>query len=155
MSNSILLEEFNLIKQDLIVLYDKKGMRTTGKWAESLRVESSEYSASLFGENYSQQLETGRKLGRFPPIKQIEQWILDKGVFSNALKKIKLSSLAFLIARKIAKNGWNRKDTGGVNLISEIVTPQRIQEIIDRFGVLVAFNLTTEIVGFLNEFETV
>jgi hypothetical protein len=153
LTDDILLKEFEQIKIDLINLYDSKGMRASGKWADSLEVVGGSYEVSLMGLQYSQQLETGREAGGFPPIETIKKWILDKGVFAQALQTIKLSSLAFLIARKIARDGWKREQHGGVNLISEIITPERIQKIIDEVGVAETFTLTTEILGFITELE--
>lgn len=155
MSNqAILSEQFELMKADLIELYDAKGMRASGKWADSLEVIANEDNVKLIGEEYSQQLETGRQAGKFPPIADIKKWIIDKGVFNSALQTISLSSLAFLIARKIAKNGWKRERFGGVELISTIVTDQRIQKIIDEVGNAQIIQVSTEIVRLINELET-
>jgi hypothetical protein len=148
-----LLVGFELIKQDIIALYDEKGMRASGKFAESLEVEASEYNVKLWGEDYAQQLETGRNSGGFPPLADIRKWIIDKGVFAEALRTITLSSLAFLIARKIANSGWNRERFGGVELISQIVTPERIQMIIDQVGAVEAFRVETEIIQMFNKIE--
>lgn len=147
----ILSEQFELLKADLIKLYDEKGMRSSGKWADSLEVIAGENTVKLIGENYSQQLETGRQPGAFPPIKAIKQWIIDKGVFNAVLQEISLSSLAFLIARKIANEGWKRERFGGVNLISEVVTDERIQKIIDEVGGVMMVEYTSEILILLNE----
>jgi len=67
-----LSHEFEKLKEDLIKLYDAKGMRSSGKWADSLEVIANENTVVLMGEEYSQQLETGRKEGRFPPIADIK-----------------------------------------------------------------------------------
>jgi hypothetical protein len=131
-ATSILKEEFDLIKADLIKRYNEKGMRASGNWANTLEVQVKGISAQLIGEKYSEQLEFGRKAGKQPPSKAIEQWIRDKGLASRIEGKISISSLAFLIARKIAREGWRRQSYGGVELISEVVTPERIQAIIDR-----------------------
>jgi hypothetical protein len=131
-ATSILKEEFDLIKADLIKRYNEKGMRASGNWANTLEVQVKGISAQLLGEKYSEQLEFGRKAGKQPPSKAIEQWIRDKGLASRIEGKISISSLAFLIARKIAREGWRRQSYGGVELISEVVTPERIQAIIDR-----------------------
>lgn len=128
----ILKEEFELIKQELIKRYDEKGMRASGEWANSLEVQASGLSVKLLGLSYSEQLEYGRKAGKQPPREAIEQWIRDKGIASRLEGKITVSSLAYLIARKIAREGWRREEYGGVELISEVVTPERIQKIIDR-----------------------
>jgi hypothetical protein len=131
-ATNILKEEFDLIKADLIKAYDAKGMRASGNWANSLEVNVKGLSATLVGEKYSEQLEFGRKAGKQPPSKAIEQWIRDKGLSSRIEGNISISSLAYLIARKIAREGWRRDGYGGVDLISQVVTPQRMQSIIDR-----------------------
>lgn len=132
-ATDILTEEFNLLKEELIAKYDEKGMRASGNWANSLEVTvTGGLSAKLIGDEYSEQLEYGRKSGKQPPSQAIEQWIRDKGIMSRIVGKISISSLAYLIARKIAREGWRREGYGGVELISEVVTPERIQKIIDR-----------------------
>lgn len=141
------------MKADLIELYDAKGMRSSGKWADSLEVIAGEDTVKLIGEEYSQQLETGRQAGKFPPIADIKKWIIDKGVFNSALQNISLSSLAFLIARKIAKNGWKRELFGGVELISTIVTDERMQKIINEVGNAKIIQVSTEIINLIKELE--
>lgn len=132
-ATTILTEEFNLLKAELIKKYDEKGMRASGNWADSLEVNvTGGLVATLIGEKYSEQLEYGRKSGKQPPSQVIEQWIRDKGIMQKITGKISISSLAFLIARKIGREGWRREGYGGVELISEVVTPERIQQIIDR-----------------------
>ena len=153
-ANPVLSKEFELIKKDLIALYDYKGMRASGAWADSLEVMVTEDRAILMGFEYSQQLETGRKPGKFPPIEAIKKWIQDKGVFSAALKEISLSSLAFLIARKIAKQGWKREGFGGVELISSVITEDRIQKIIDEAGPIMAVKYSTDLVILLKKLAT-
>jgi hypothetical protein len=151
MSSQILSREFELLKKDLITAYDSKGMRASGKFADSLEVRVNGLTAQLWGESYAQQLETGRRPGAFPPISAIEQWIKDKGIANRIQGEISISSLAFLIARKIAQRGWKREEHGGVELISEVVTDVRIQKIIDEVGVEQAMIYSTEIINLTKE----
>jgi len=155
MSISVLSKEFEKLKSDLIIAYDAKGMRASGKFADSLEVmifnDESSYKAQLWGEDYAQQLETGRQGGTYPPIDAIKKWIIDKGVFTQALQNIKLSSLAFLIARKIYRNGWKRQGYGGVDLISQVITPERLQNIIDEVGAVEAMRISSEIEFLIND----
>ena len=151
MSSAILSKEFEALKDDLIKAYDAKGMRASGKFAESLEVKVDGLKAQLWGESYAQQLETGRRAGAFPPISAIEQWIVDKGIANKIQGQISISSLAFLIARKIAQRGWKREEHGGVELISEVVTDVRIQKIIDEVGVEQAMIYSTEIINLTKE----
>ncbi len=130
-SEQILKRELDILIDELIEAYDRKGMRASGKWAESLKSEVRNGVGSIFGEKYTDQLEYGRRPGGFPPIDQIEQWVQDKGI--RAIENnISNRTLAFLIARKIAREGWKREGRGGVDLISEVVTPQRVQQILNK-----------------------
>lgn len=138
-----LMELSNELKQ----AYENKGMRASGEWAESVEVVLTDKGGQIWANDYSEQLEFGRKSGKFPPLKDIEKWIVDKGVFAEALRTIKLSSLAFLIARKIANSGWKREGYGGVELISSVLTPQRLQVILDDIGA----NQTMQVVNELEK----
>lgn len=116
-------------------------MRASGKTADSLEVETSNDSVKLLGSSVFDQLEYGRgqtksggSKGSGKLIDAIKQWISDKGIVSNIKNDNNNKALAFLIARKIHRQGWNRQGYGGVNLVSEVITTQRIQSIIDKVG---------------------
>lgn len=149
--NEIAVKEFELIKNDLILLYEAKGMRASGAFADSLEVVSKQNVIQLYGLDYAEQLQFGREAGSYPNIEAIKKWIIDKGVFAEALQKMKISSLAFLIARKIALFGWKRERYGGVDLISEVITPERINDIINKIGVSETVKLTSEIYDYYNQ----
>lgn len=151
--NTILAQEFEMLKQEIIQKYEEKGMRASGQFIEGLEVQVSQYTAKLKGYKYTEQLEYGRRPGKisFEGREKIKEWILHKNVFNAAIAKIGLNSLAFLIARKIAQKGFNREQHGGVNLVSEVVTPERIQKIIDRVGRVAIINFVSELK--LNEWQ--
>lgn len=158
MSSQVLSKQFELLKDDLIKAYDAKGMRASGKFAETLEVKVQGLTAQLWGEDYSQQLETGRRKdgsGTGPkwsnPTEDIIQWIKDKGIANRIQGEISISSLAYLIIRKIRKEGWKRQEYGGVELISSVVTDERIQKIIDEVGAEQAMIYTTDIIKMVNE----
>lgn len=153
MSSKILKEEFEKLRTDLITAYDSKGMRASGNFAESLDIIIGDSYAELWGDEYAEQLEYGRSSGAFPPLKDIEDWILQKGVFNAVLEEIKLSSLAFLIARKISQQGWNRQNFGGVDLISEVITEERLQMIIDIFGEQELISFSSDIIDIFKELD--
>jgi len=148
-TQQILNIEFELIRQDLIKAINQKGMTASGESAESLEVISSIDSAKIVGNKNFEQLEYGRRAGKMPPISAIKQWIEDKGLVVRTGKKISTTSLAWAIAKKIQKVGWNRRGYGGVELVSEVITPERMQKIIDKVGAELALTfvgtLTTEV----------
>lgn len=130
MVEEILKEEFDQIVVELKQKHIELGMKASGQWLDSLEVEASETNARIYGEDYTEYLVNGREPGKFPPIDAIKQWIDDKGIVSD----IPVSSLAFLIARKIANEGTEYYKQGGTDLIDAVITPERTQGIIDRIG---------------------
>jgi hypothetical protein len=132
----ILTKEFESLKDDLIAKYDQLGMRASGQFASELEVKVNDTKAQLWGVHYTEYLIDGRKPGKFPPIASIEKWIIDKGI-SAIEADISISSLAFLIARKIAKEGTEYYKQGGTDLIDDVFTPARIQSIIDQLTFIV------------------
>lgn len=154
-TNEILSFEFELIKTELITKHNELKMKASGNWKDSLKSNvignQDMYIARIYGEKYTEQLVFGRKPGKFPPIKAIEQWIIDKGI-AGIGKKIKTSSLAFLIARKIAKEGTKYFKQGGTDLISSVYTPERIQNIIDKVKEI---NLTYITNGLIEQLKSV
>tara|TARA_R110002012_G_scaffold190633_1_gene358210 strand:- start:19060 stop:19524 length:465 start_codon:yes stop_codon:yes gene_type:complete len=147
--SAILEKEFESLKQDLIAKHIELGMPASGNWERSLVVEVQRLKATITGAPYTEQLVNGRGPGKFPPIAAIRQWILDKPI--HFLGKIKLSSLAFLIARKIAKEGTKYHKQGGTDLVEAVITPERIQSILDKVSEFYIDSFTTEITGFLKK----
>lgn len=86
------------IKSDLIQDQAAKGLIASGASSSSLEVTK---DGELLGaESFYYQIY-GRAPGKFPPIQNILDWIEAKRIQTDISKK----SLAFLIARKIAKEG--------------------------------------------------
>lgn len=155
-NTEILQQEFDALKTELIAKYDELGMRASGNWANSLEVVVSGNNAKIIGESYSQQLEYGRnaggKSGKGTSFSEaIEQWIKDKGIANRIEGEISVSSLAFLIVRKIMREGWKREEYGGVELITQVITPERIQQIIDRIGLEQTAGFIRDITTFLKQ----
>ena len=133
--------EFEALKNELIAKYHETGSRATGNWAETLSVETEGYSAKIVA-GYS---TDGRGPGKQPPSEAIEQWIVAKGIAARLEKEITLSSLAFLIARKIGREGWKRQD----GIVDSVVTPERIQQVIDKVGPAFIMEFSNSILTYL------
>lgn len=149
-SEQILHSEFEKLKAELIAKHNELGMKASGKWIESLENRSKRLSGVLMGEPYTEQLVNGRKPGKFPPVAMIRQWIEDKGITPQ---DITVSSLAFLIARKIAKEGTQYYKQGGTDLVEAVITPARIQSIIDKVSEFHINNFTSEVYGMFKQLE--
>jgi hypothetical protein len=82
-------------------------------------------------------VEEGRRKGKRPPIKSIEEWITAKGIQvrqsnSEGTQSVldRRRSMAYAIASKIAKKGTiKRFGYKGANFIKDVLTPQNIEAI--------------------------
>lgn len=159
MSNEEIMEqEFEQLRVDMIREYNAKGMKASGQFERELKVEVSEFRASLIGMNYAEQLELGRErtvngnTGGQTLLEKIKTWIEDKGI-RPLEPKMTTSTLAFLITRKIHREGWDRRNHGGVELVSSVITPERIQKIIDRVSQFNVAKFTSEIGELYKELQ--
>ena len=123
----IIKEELEAIKADIIALYNASGKRTTGEFENGLEIKYQPNSATLSGYVYL----AGRAAGKQPPIQAIEKWLIAKGI-TPIESKMKISSLAYLIARKIAKEGTKKENH--LQIYNQIITPERIEKILERLN---------------------
>ena len=82
-------------------------MNNTGEAANSLRWKIDNgnlviYSTMAKSFNHIMTLETGRKPGKMPPTEPIFQWVQQRGINPSDISQ---ESLAYLIARKIGREG--------------------------------------------------
>lgn len=114
---------------------------TSGALVDSLSynvsVEGQDFIVNINLEHYWKWVGNGRGPGKFPPIESLEKWITAKHITPQpmTLKSGKtviptMKSLAFLIARSIAKYGTQDYQLGGRNSfelsleqVKEIYTP--------------------------------
>jgi len=148
----VLEKEFISLQEDFVKKYDELGMRSSGEWSESLEHPVTPTSAKIIAEDYTTQLVKGRRPGSFPPIDAIKKWIVDKGIVNNIKGNISISSLAFLIARKIAREGTKYFKQGGTDLVDAVYTEQRIQMIINKVGEAATITIVKKIE---NELKTI
>jgi len=149
--NKQLLEtEMESIKNDILQLYNASGKKTTGEFEKGLEIEYNGLTAVLKGYTYL----GGRRAGKQPPIKAIEDWIKAKGL-TPVEKNMSTSTLAFLIARKIAQKGTKKENH--LQVYSKVITPERIQTILDKVSALNANafvqDVTATITKAFNEFQ--
>lgn len=144
-SQEIFNQEFEAIRIDLIKTYNELGMRASGQWEASTEVQTGQNFGRVLGASYTEQLEDGRKAGKMSPISAIKKWIIEKGIIANIGNDAKVTSLAFAIAKTHKEHGWKRDLHGGVNLVSRVVTPQRIQKIINKLGTSLTVEFSSEL----------
>tara|TARA_S200002703_G_C3787290_1_gene242805 strand:- start:43 stop:525 length:483 start_codon:yes stop_codon:yes gene_type:complete len=130
----VLQEELDDLVKDLQKRHQQLGMKATSNWLRQLETEvyqvGTRYVGKVLGTFYTYFLVNGRKPGKRPPSKVIEKWIRVKGITPKG--DITVKQLAFLIARKIGEFGTKYYRQGGTDLISSVVTPARIESIINK-----------------------
>lgn len=87
-------------------------VNASGRLARELRREATEtpagYSLRLYAPGYVLTLLFGRAPGKFPNLTGIKQWIAARGIVPHPDKNgraVSVDSLAYLIGRKIAREG--------------------------------------------------
>lgn len=109
-------------------------VNASGKLADSVRYEVYDNGVRVYALDYIYYLQFGRKFGKFPPRSVIRKWIDDKGINPTDISK---DSLAFLIARKISRQGTTIFQQGGSDLVSGVIESEFFtnltQQLIDTF----------------------
>lgn len=127
--DEILQKEMESIKADIIQAYEASNKKVSGEFINGLQITYSPNKAILSGYAYL----AGRVAGRQPPSDAIEKWLVQKGI-TPIEKKMSISSLAFLIARKIGQSGT--KQENHLKIYEQVITPQRIDEILARINAI-------------------
>lgn len=125
----ILDEELESLRQRIIENHIRAGQKASGKTISSLRVYVNDNQGTLFGRQAFGVLETGRKPGKVPKgfYQTIQQWVKDKGIQVENPK-----SFAYLVARKIAREGTELHRQGGRADIYSPEIEKTTQEIMNR-----------------------
>lgn len=107
-------------------------MNASGTMANSLGYNWDGSTLVIYStEKFFTVLETGRKPGKQPPTDPIRKWIESKGIATDISSK----SLAYLIARKIGREGSLLHRKGGKSgVISDFINDKYIKEnLSDKF----------------------
>jgi hypothetical protein len=103
-ANQIILDLQKNIRERRVTEFG--AMNNTGEAAASLRWkiegESLVIYSTMSGFNYIMTLETGRRPGKMPPVEPIQMWMQQRGINPPDISQ---KSLAFLIARRIGREG--------------------------------------------------
>ena len=132
----IVLEELAKLRAAIISNHLAAGQKASGKTIESLKIEQDGDKVILYGRQAFGTLETGRKPGNGPGnFREIlYQWSIDKGISFE--KDYQRKSFAYLLAKKIEREGTKLYREGGRNDIYSQLIPETIEAIANRIGIL-------------------
>ena len=142
-AQEVLQLEFEKLGKDLVSKYIELGMKASGQWERELEVlitskSLNSLSAKIIGMQYTEQLHYGRRPNHDQSAKAIKafvgwagstfikKWLEDKGIIANP----------FAVAYGIAIRGTKYYREGGTDLLESVVTNERMQEIIDKIGII-------------------
>lgn len=123
----------NDIREAIIQDQKDKGIRSSGKSAESLTISVYGNTGTLSGAKYFVQQTLGRKPGKFPPIDDILDWIRAKRISPRDPKTTE-RQLAFLFARKIARSGTDIFQGKRPGLDMDEIIAKLVKEWMAQFG---------------------
>lgn len=138
--NTIIKQEIEALLDDIRKVYNSSGKRTSGEFEKGLKAVYSTNKAEIFGYEYL----AGRQAGKMPPVENIKQWIIQKGI-QPISDNLSVTGLAWAIAKKIAREGTNKQSN--LKIYEMVITPKRIDDIIKRVS---EFNVNL----FVNEVTT-
>ena len=143
----LIQQKLESLKQKISANIEASGQAASGNTQESLRVETSENSVTLFGRRAFGILETGRKAGKVPYnfVSIILDWMRDKNIIAEPMPYLRTPSerwqpkydpqtrgqlsLAGAIAHKIKIEGTVLNRIGGRSDIYSNEIPKTISEI--------------------------
>lgn len=133
---NIIFEELEDLRKRIISNIDSAGRKASGRTSGSMHTDISENRGILFGRMAFGTLETGRKSGKVPAgfYQIIKQWVIDKGISFDSQSE--RNSFAYLVSRKIAREGTQLYRTGAEADVYTTEVPETIERIKDRVGFL-------------------
>ena len=142
-AQGVVLQELELLRTRIIANMRTAGAVASGRTIASLRVVPTDGGAALVttGRMPFGALETGRRGGRVPQgfTQVILDWMRSKGIQAQVSGKRSQESadrsLAYLISRKIAREGTSLFRRGGRNTIYSQEIPKTIAAIDAKIGV--------------------
>lgn len=145
----IIQEFLEAVREDVIKAQADKGLLASGQSAASLYTKTGNARGWLMdGSGSFEYQERGRGAGKQPPIARIYEWLAFKKYGLAWATEAERKSLAYRIARKIAKRGTlthiKKQPTG---VLTDIITRARIEALKKTLGEKYAPIVTSEIIN--------
>lgn len=141
-----------IMVERLIKRYDELGLRASGEYDESLRIQITDESMIIFGAAHAKFMEKGRAAGGMPPIPSILRWMDVKPGVSFPSDQKERRRIAWAIATKIANQGIkvpNEHNKGKViSAVVEEMAPL-FSEMVREIQLLTSREISSEILGIL------
>lgn len=148
-TDKIIHDEIEGILYDIVQAYYNSGRKVTGNFEEGLDAVYEPNKATIRGFTYlaGRGATKNTTAGNPTVFEAIKKWIKDKGIVAREGENISENSLAYLITRKIHREGTDRSEW--LKIYEQVITPERINSIIQKVSVLNVNRIITEITAEL------
>lgn len=107
------------VRTEMFAIMDRRNMNATGRSRAMIEYNVQDNKGILLGPDHIEFMERGRKPGGFPPLKEIQDWCIARGIPVQA---------AYPIALTIAKKGTLLHRRGErTGILSSTITPKRLE----------------------------
>lgn len=137
-NDEIIREEIEDILREIREVYENSGKKVSGEFEKNLEAVYEPNKGTIRGVVYM----AGRKAGKMPPVQSILEWVKARGI-KPIESNMTVTSLAWAIAKQISKEGTRPENH--LTIYEQVITPQRINKIIDRVAELNVNRIVTEI----------
>lgn len=150
--NEIIREEMEAIVSEIKAVYNSSGRRASGEFERGLNVVYGKNEATLQGYTYlAGRGATKNSTPSSPTLYEaILEWIKAKNIVPRE-PSMKVTSLAYLISRKIHREGTD--PSRWLKIYEQVLTPQRIQKVIDRVAQLNVNRIVADVQAQFNIIE--
>jgi len=152
-NDEIIKQEIDAILRDIIAAYEASGRKVSGQFEEGLEAVYKPNEATIKGYIYLAgrgKTRNGHKDSEPYLVERILEWIKAKGIQGRNKETgrfITRKAFAWAIATKIHKKGTKRSEWW--KIYEQVITPERIEEIITRLSEINVNRLVTKIRGEL------
>jgi hypothetical protein len=142
----------------MIAEYDRLKFRASGNYANTLEpvIESTfDYTrVKMLGSAYAEQMQFGRGKTQNTGTGQVKEgiikWVADRGITPRDAAT-SVESMIFMIVRAIHRRGYTVAGREGV--ISNVITPEWINNLVSRAGVVELGRVTSDILRLVKEIQ--
>jgi len=146
-TRKILAQTGNKIVSEIKSEFDKKGLNATNKAKNSLSSTATAKQLKIKGMLRIMVLNSGRLPGKFPPLEPIREWVRIKLNVPDS----QVNSVAFLIARKIARSGTAILTDRTKGLELELLLDKIMHQVHEDFSKQLNVSIGTEIANFMQQ----
>ena len=132
--DDIIYQELDEIRKELIISHLRLNQKASGRWINTLDVQSEGNYGFIEGQDYTKYLEEGRPKNKNQDPRAIKRWVgwAANTFIADWIEAKGLQLNPFAVAMNIALNGTKSYPRGGTDLVDAVLTEARLQKLINN-----------------------